>query len=263
MPTFILFITKRNGGAKTRGLLVRIGADQSCAGGRFNGPADSKTKEFTYVPIPEDREIRPGMEKSYGLVSPTRSRCSVQLPADLRQRNMHLDPDFEHLTYGDENNKGRRIYKMWEDEKGLDFLVFYAGLKDSNPANKRLVYAIIGFYMIDEIVYATYVPPSRYDENAHTRRAQIGEDEIVVRAKHGQSGRLRKYLPIGSYRSCSKEPDGCLQYRVESDLLKKWGDLYVKDGWIQRGACLHEFKNADRFSKWFKPYKKYLVEQNN
>ncbi len=38
------------------GLLVRIGADLSKVGGGFNGPVDSETGEFVYVPIREDRK---------------------------------------------------------------------------------------------------------------------------------------------------------------------------------------------------------------
>ena len=48
-----------------KGLLVRVGADQSKLGGGFNGPVNGTTKEFTYVPIPENKETKLGMEKPY------------------------------------------------------------------------------------------------------------------------------------------------------------------------------------------------------
>lgn len=247
-----------------RGLLVRVGADLSEAGGRFNAPVDGNANEFCYVPIPEepDRVIRPKMERPYTHVSGALSRFDVPLPPRLRQRNMHLDPDFEHLTYGDEKAKGRRIYEMWKKE-GLDFLVFYASLHDVNPTEKRLVYAIVGFYVIDEIVPATEVAFGRCDENAHTRRARPRKDEIVVRAKRKESGRLKECVPIGSYRRNCDDPRGRPQYRVESNLLEEWGGLSVKDGWLQRSARLPQFKDANRFLKWFSPYEQNLIARNN
>ena len=40
-----------------KGLLVRVGADQSEGGGRWNGLVNSRTGEFVYVPIPETGTI--------------------------------------------------------------------------------------------------------------------------------------------------------------------------------------------------------------
>lgn len=244
-----------------RGLLVRIGADKSEIGGGFNGPVNSRTGEFTYVPIPEKEPIKPRMEKLYAkdmLVSDAMSELDVSIPLPY----MHLDPDFKHLTYGDERGKGRRIHKMWKDD-GLDFLVFYAGLRDVNPDEKRLVYAIVGFYMIDEIVPATKVHPNHHDENAHTRRVHIREDEIVVRAKRGQSGRLKRCVPIGCYRPRCDRPHGHASYRVIPDLLSRWGGLSVSDGYVQRNGYIPEFKNAKLFLKWFGQCSPDLILQNN
>lgn len=248
-----------------RGLLVRVGADLSQVGGGFNGAVDSRTGEFAYVPIPEgqENEIRQGMERPYNLVSEPLLRFGCSLPAHLEQRNMHLDPDFEHLTYGDEGCKGCRIYKMWKERDGLDFLVFYAGLRDVNRNNERLVYAIIGFYMIDEVVQASDVSLSRYDKNAHTRRVQPRGDEIVVRAKRGESGRLRRCLPIGCYRPHRGKPHGHPSYRVMPGLLEEWGDLSVSDGYLQRNAYIPEFKNAKRFLTWFRQRRPDLDARNN
>jgi hypothetical protein len=251
-----------------RGLLVRVGADQGKDNGRFNAPVDSSRMKFCYVPIPEveGKEIKQEMKRPYTPVSDALTEFRVSLPSHLGQRNIHLDPDFKHLTYGDEGAKGRQIYDMWE-KYGLDFLVFYAGLKDVNPNEKYLVYAIIGFYWIDDIVKATKIQPNRHDENAHTRRVYIDKDEIVVQAKRGKSGRLERCLPIGSYRPCSKKPTGRPQYRVKSNILEEWSGLSVNDGWLQRSACLPKFKDANRFLDWFNRqcsrYRICLVAQNN
>jgi hypothetical protein len=55
--------------------------------------------------------VRAGLATPYSLVQPALARFadahpaapsrSVHLPSHLISANMHLDPDFEHLTYGD------------------------------------------------------------------------------------------------------------------------------------------------------------------
>ncbi len=247
-----------------RGLLVRIGADKGKAGGEFNGPVNSETREFVYVPIPEARErmARQGMERPYTLMQ---GHEGVRVPHHLQHSNMHLDPDFGYMTYGDENGRGVRIRQLMSPG---DFLVFYAALRDGNHTQAgELVYAIVGFYVIKEILNARDIEADRYDENAHTRCVAPcpPQHEIVVRADPDKSGRLERCLPIGSYRPACNAPDGPPRYRVRRDLLTEcWGELSVNDGYIQRSAYLPEFVHPDRFLKWFRSIKDVkLVASNN
>ena len=78
-------------------LLVRAGADQSQGGGRWNDPIDSKTGKFVYDSMPESAAVHPGLKTPYD-----RIRYD---PVQLRRRHMHLDPDFEHLTYEDQGSE--------------------------------------------------------------------------------------------------------------------------------------------------------------
>jgi len=80
-------------------LLVRAGADQSQGDGRWNDPIDSKTGKFVYDSIPESAAVHPGLKTPYGILSPAPTEFDTILPVQLRRRHMHLDPDFEHLTY--------------------------------------------------------------------------------------------------------------------------------------------------------------------
>ena len=43
-----------------KGLLVRVAADTTEVGGGWNGPVDSKTGEFVYVPIRDSGPFHPG-----------------------------------------------------------------------------------------------------------------------------------------------------------------------------------------------------------
>ena len=94
-------------------ILIRVGVDQTY--GQWNAPVDPESGHFVYVPIPEKRAFRPGLERSYREVLPALQRfalrfeldleSSLRLPRSLLRRAMHLDPDFDWLTYGDNGDK--------------------------------------------------------------------------------------------------------------------------------------------------------------
>ena len=240
-----------------KGLLVRVGADQGEDGGWWNAPANSTTREFAYVPIPEGETsgIRRGFAKPYALIANAVQGFGVALPDGLAKASMHLDPDFDYLTYGDIGDPGHRGAQIKEKLGGGDLLVFYGSFRDVNP-NPRLIYALIGLYVIDSVIPAVSITQSRWGENAHTRRV-LGPDarDIVVRAKSKVSGRLKSYIPIGEYRDRA--------YRVRRELLEAWGDLTVNDGYLQRSARLPAFLDAAKFYEWFLGNSPSLLAENN
>jgi len=223
-----------------KGLLVRVAADQSKLGGGWNGPADSSSGRFVYAPIPESWPLHQGMSKPYAGLNGALASLGRTLPPHLAKLDMHLDPDFDHLTYGDWRERAKQI----RAKVGAgDLLVFYAGMRDVQPP-AQLLYALIGLYVVDAILPAVEVPAARWDENAHTRRVLAADaTDVIVRAKREVSGRLERCIPIGSYRERA--------YRVRSDLLSQWGGLTVKNGYLQRSARLPEFTDARRFYTWF------------
>lgn len=239
-------------------ILVRVGVDHSY--GQWNAPADPGSGQFVYVPIPEKAGtgFHPGCERPYAAIVPVieafaqATGMPIALPDHLSKRSMHLDPDFEHLTYGDVGSRrGSHIRELKED----DVLVFYAGLKPCRPCEHKLIYAIIGLMVVDEVVDAAAVTTRRRDENAHTRKLKMGATDIVVRAKPEVSGRLERFIPIGEYRDRA--------YRVRNDLLKAWGGLSVNDGYIQRSARPPRFNNPSRFMAWWAMQEPSLIELNN
>jgi hypothetical protein len=116
-------------------LLVRIGVDQAYGG--WNVPVEADGR-FVYVRIPEQlgTSFHPGHECRYGEVLPALHRfcldhgCNLnddlQFPPALLRHPMHLDPDFECLTYGDEG--ARRGAGMVNMNEG-DLLVCYGGMR--------------------------------------------------------------------------------------------------------------------------------------
>lgn len=244
-----------------KALLVRIGIDQTYGG--WNAPVDADGR-FVYVPIPEKRGtlFHAGLERRFAEVVPSLRRfCEehcrdlhrdLRFPQELLERAMHLDPDFEHLTYGDEG--GRRGSGMVSMGEG-DLLVFYGGMRPIHRCQHKLIYALMGLYVVQEVVHVSNVSRKRWYENAHLRKAKRGETDIVVRAKPGLSGRFERCVAIGEWR------DGA--YRVRQDVLNRWGGLSVKDGFIQRSAVPPTLNRPNEFLDWLQKQSIRLIQINN
>jgi hypothetical protein len=240
-------------------LLVRVGIDQGSGG--WNAPVDPETGEFVYVPVPEHVACQPGMATPYTTLQSTLENFSVRhagalrnldLPQALAKRSMHLDPDFERLTYGDNGlRRGRGLAAF----RAGDVVAFFAGLRPIRACPHQLVYALIGLYRVAECLRLQEVPRSRWAENAHTRRLDHAPDDVIVRADPASSGRLRRCIPIGEWRKRS--------YRVRRDVLAEWGGLSATDGYIQRSAVPPRIINPDGFLRWFEAQGPELVVANN
>lgn len=233
-----------------RAVLVRAGADSTPEGGGWNTPVDFRTGRFAYVPIPEAREVRNGTERTYALFDEAVATLGMALPPELRSRTAHLDPDFEHLTYGHPGARGRRIRQL---ERG-DLLAFYSGLRDVRGRGP-LVYALIGLFVVYEVVEAGDVSPDRYDENAHTRRSAGRATDLIVRGQRGVSGRLERCIPFCEYRDRG--------YRVLPPILDEWGGLSSKSGFVSRAPASLTVGDAERFLSWLEAHDPILNERNN
>jgi len=232
-----------------KGLLVRVGIDST--DGCWNAPVRLTSSEFAYVTITDSKPMRKGLARGYDEFIPVVRRFGEELPSPLVEKNTHLDPDFDYLTYGDQGQRGKRIQSLLNAD---DLLAFFAALRPVDGPARPLIYALIGLYVVKEIVPAKSIRRSQWAENAHTRRLRSAGD-IVVRAKPAVSGRLRRCIPIGELRD--------RVYRVRKDLLKAWGGVDIKDGYIQRSVRLPAFHNAAKFYRWFLAQKPELIQRNN
>ena len=243
-----------------KGFLVRIGIDSVY--GRWNAPVDPNTGRFVYVPIPENHRFIDGFQTRYSDFLPSLQAFAkdydldlyddLSFPRKLLGANTHLDPDFRYLTYGDVGlERGSGISGLDEG----DIIAFYGGLKPIRKTSDNLLYALVGLYVVDEVFWTVEIPEERFHENAHTRKAEISPYDIVVKAKPGVSGRVEHCIPIGEWRNRA--------YRVRKDLLKEWGGLKVKDGYIQRSLVPPAFLDPERFYNWFENHELKLLSKNN
>ncbi len=243
-----------------RAYLIRIGVDQAFGG--WNAPMDPTTNEFVYVPIPEGRAMHTKLATPYTAIGPALAgfatklpgarRADVCLPRQLTTQNMHLDPDFAELTYGDSGvRRGRDLTSLGTG----DFVAFYGGLKPVVECGHRLVYALLGLYRVDEVLRAGAVSVERWRTNAHTRCVNLEPSDVIIRAAASASGRLKRCIPIGEFRDRA--------YRVLRHVLAEWGGLSCRDGYLQRSAVLPAMLNAQRFMRWFERQKPQMISANN
>ena len=99
------------------------------------------------------------------------------------------------------------------------------------------------------------VPHKLWGQNAHTRRTEHRGTDIIVRGVLGESGRLKRAIPIGEWRDRA--------YRVRRDLLDAWGDISSRDGYIQRSAVPPKLLNPSRFLEWLEAQSPEFVPENN
>jgi len=251
-----------------RGLLVRVGIDSSQKSGNWNAPIDENGR-FVFVPISDmeynDSGYVQGGERTYENevlceLKAFAEDCGqldhrgFQLPRRLHRQPMHLDPDFQTLTYGDDPIRGKKLGEFGEGS----FLAFYSSFKSLTGG--RLVYALIGLLVLAERPrkLGSSTPLRREERllNAHTRWRDVKEGDLVAHGKEGESGLLERAIPIGEWRL--HQGGGRPAYRVYQRLLDEWGGLTPEDdGWIQRSAVLPEFNCPDKFLEWF--YKRNIA----
>lgn len=79
-------------------------------------------------------------------------------------------------------------------------------------------------------------------------------EHLIAFADKSRSGRFRRAIPIGEYRNGA--------YRVSNKILDAWGNIGVKDGFIQRSVCPPWFTKPEQFLKWLDFQQVELINNN-
>jgi len=215
----------------TRALAINVAANTTLPG--FRGPI-YPDGSFEYVPIPEREPTRETVP-TYGDLS-----LSTPIPGDLRDRRVHLDPEFREYhdrtayTYGDEH--GVKAGPIADLSTG-DRLLFYATLEPVEPMGRYpgWIAPDWGAYVIGEFVLETdpvtgteYRELSaskrqRFASNAHVKREEF-DAKVLVRGEPDRSRLLECAVPLSA-------PDaGADANRIVTDLSNDSG----KGPWWRR-----------------------------
>jgi hypothetical protein len=246
-----------------KGVLLRVGCDSTKKGGKWNAPLNHLSLEYVYVPIAghEDNYQHLGDCPTYGSFCPKLQLLGVSLPPHLKpDTKVHLDPDFESLTFGEPyHHKSGKLSSRGQtlDQLNLgDFIAFFAGFRPvGHPRSSPIIDCMFGILHVQSKRIVGNLPMDKRLSCAHGRR-KGAEKDLVILGDPKTSGRFQKVVPIGGYR------DGA--HRVYKELLREWGDLNVKDGYIQRSARPPLFLNPKKFLHWLNLQKRIspLLQSN-
>lgn len=246
-----------------KGILLRVGADQTPAGGRWNAPVDPHSWRYAYVPISagEDQYEHIAPCPTFAIFEASVSALDASLPPHLGDgAKVHLDPDFNSLTYGEPYlaSNGRRASRgrLVESLDPGDFIAFFAAFRPTDDAYEHtLAYCLFAIFFVQRVCQVKDLTVEQRAACAHGRRRYALHD-FVVQAHPIRSGRFPRAMPIGEFRRNA--------YRVRRDLLRAWGGLTVRDGYIQRSAQPPRFTTPTRFLAWLQdqPHTHILLQHN-
>lgn len=186
-----------------RSVAINVGANTNAPGVRGPVYADGR---FEYVPIPETESTREPVP-SYADLD-----LGVDLPTEVRETPVHLDPEFaeypycERYSYGDEH--GVKAGPLSELSAG-DHLLFYATLStaSADPPDWQPpawgAYLIGGFRLARDPVpgddYDGLSPADRerFANNAHVKRDPF-DARVLVAGDPEESGLYDTAVPLSS-----------------------------------------------------------------
>lgn len=177
-------------------VLLRVGIDSGSGG--IQGPLfDDRTFEFVCIPDKKGVSVH-----TYGNSFGKHGNCFVDFFPKSRREQMakqcvHVDPEFETLTYGDPTLPKRSLRKL----NPGDFLVFYCGLQKWNRESgwnngTRPALYLAGCFEVSlagtASEFSKTVVRSEFGKNFHVRYPTVYEQQKheLVLVKGGPGSRL-------------------------------------------------------------------------
>ena len=159
---------------------------------------------FSYIPIYYKEIEKERKEKrTYKSLD-----LSHAVPDKLVKKKVHLDPEFESFTYGDQGNqKSKALLKL---NKG-DLLVFYfEGRRQSDPHETGCF--IFAYFVVKYVVEwnnLSSVDRKKYEKvlknNAHFRSSKPKDNLVIVKG-YSKSKLFKKCIPIAVQKENAKNP---------------------------------------------------------
>ena len=178
-----------------KAMLLRVGIDKGTDGAL--API-FKNGSFEYIPLSE-KNLKTSEKKTFDNTRGLNGRyLSHYLPKKIIDRKLHLDPEFNTFTYGDQTVKRNYLLKLKEG----DLLVFYAGLTPyKNQVHKEGLY-IIGYFDVEMVVDFNDLSSSEkmyncsiYRNNSHIKSKTI-KNLVIIKGQDKSSKLLNKAVLI-------------------------------------------------------------------
>lgn len=181
-----------------KALLLRVGIDTSSDGTLSPLFADGT---FEYIPLSETNP-KSWEDKTYKNVRGRYGRyLSDYVPSGIASRKLHLDPEFETFTYGDETIRRSYLLKLEKD----DLLVFYAGLKPFKIKTEDMGLYIIGYFTVKDVYDFSKLDKNEIlsilpslSQNPHLKTAYDPSKLVIIKGDPGNSRLLDKAIRISS-----------------------------------------------------------------
>jgi hypothetical protein len=173
-------------------VLLRVGIDSGCGGAQ--GPL-FRDGSFEFICIPDRKQLD---RRKYGNTLGRTERplidfFPVATRSKLADQSIHVDPEFETLTYGDPTPPKAGLRRL----KAGDLLVFYAGLQGFDFDAAPALY-LVGYFEVTIAGFARDFDPAQinhnFGANFHVRHKSLYEtqrDQLVL-VKGGRGSRLLK-----------------------------------------------------------------------
>ncbi|MCB0728855.1 MAG: hypothetical protein KDD00_15430 [Ignavibacteriae bacterium] len=184
-----------------KAILLRVGIDsQYNALSPVWGDYTYKYIPIYYKDIKEKEKKEKRTYKDLGL--------EYYVPAKIRKKKVHLDPEFKTYTYGDPGRTKRSF--LLNLNKG-DLLVFYLGGETQEEPVERGCY-IFGYFVVKKVYdWNKLTNKEKKDaekickENAHIRSSKSKDNLVIVKGSPA-SKLLKKCIPISDENKKSKNP---------------------------------------------------------
>lgn len=179
--------------------MLRVGIDTGSGG--IHGPV-FQDGSFEFIPIPDSSGTDP---RTYGNTMGKHGSYLVDyfpnsMQAEMRDRSIHADPEFDTFTYGDPTSPKAGLRRL---EEG-DMLIFYCGLRGWNFHLEPRLY-LVGYCEVQAAGRANDFGPGEiwelFGENFHVRHREIFErqkDRLVLVKGSTESRLLKRAVPMST-----------------------------------------------------------------
>lgn len=181
-------------------MLLRVGIDKGtdgCLAPLF------EDLSFEYIPLSEVDSNTEEKRTYRDVIGRMGESMATYLPEKVKNRKMHLDPEFKTFTYGDKGSKAKWLKKLDLD----DLLVFYAGLTPYNNESYPEALYIIGYFTVAEVIDFDKISGKKKEEyckkcfnNAHIKRKDDLDGLVILRGHENKSKLLEKAILISEPR---------------------------------------------------------------